>query len=295
MSKLIRIVSRKSKLAMCQAQLVKRNILKHHPNLDVTIIGVSTQGDEILDRSLSKIGGKGLFIKELEHYLLEGRADIAVHSLKDLPANLDPRFQIIATLEREDPSDAFISDKYQSLDEMPERAIVGTSSARRIALLNHYYPHLQTQLLRGNVITRIDKLYQGQYDGIILAYAGVYRLGLQAHIKAKLGVNQFIPAIGQGAICLEALDGNHEITALLSSLNHEHSAICTQVERLVGEALNASCGVPIGVHASLSDLESLQIKAFWVDLEKNYKFATLNGRIMDYRGIARACAKELLA
>lgn len=295
MEKTLRIITRNSQLAMWQAQHVQTKIRELHPEINVEIIGITTQGDRILDKSLDKIGGKGLFIKELEYALLEGRAEIAVHSLKDLPANLSEGFTIAAVLEREESSDAFVSNNYTTLESLPNNAIVGTSSARRVAVLNRYYPHLQVKLLRGNVLTRLKKLDDGEYDGIILAVAGLKRLGLSDRIKQFLSKDEFVPAIGQGALAIEVLASNEYLYHLIKPLTHEDTNICVSGEREVGRFLQASCSIPIAAHATILR-DELRLHAIILDKETGKYCSSIQlGRKENYLSIANLCATELLA
>ncbi len=247
-----KIISRNSELALVQAAFVKEKISELYPELDIEIIGITTKGDKILNKSLDKIGGKGLFIKELEQELLKNNADLAVHSLKDLPVVTPDKFVIPAILKRYDPSDAFISNKYNRLEDMPDNSIIGTSSPRRIALLKKYFPQLSVKLLRGNIQTRLARLDNGEFDGVILATAGIMRLGLEARIKQKLDVNTFIPAIGQGALALEILATRLDLLLLLNRLEDCDTYLTTLAEQEVGRLVGASCNLPIGVYAQIS-------------------------------------------
>jgi hydroxymethylbilane synthase len=265
----IRIVTRNSNLALWQANFVKDQLVKCYPDLEVEIIGVTTSGDKILAKSLDKVGGKGLFIKELENALLENLADIAVHSLKDLPARLNSIFSIGAILKREDAADAFVSNKYKSLDVMPNNAVIGTSSARRIAILKQDYPHLNIKLLRGNIQTRLAKLDNKDYDGIILAVAGLKRLNLSNRITQRLQPNKFLPAIGQGALAVEILSSNNSLIDFLKPLNDITTSLEVGMERQLGSKLNASCSVPIAIYArSIGD--EVKLDAMLWDIEDNF-------------------------
>jgi len=290
----LRIISRNSPLALRQAELVKCRLNTLYPDLRMSIFGVTTLGDKILDKSLDKIGGKGLFIKELELALLEGRAEIAVHSLKDLPANLLPEFSLAAILEREDASDAFVSNSYPSLDSMPETMVIGTSSLRRVAFLKRYYPKLTTKLLRGNFQTRLKKLDEGEYDGIIVATAGLNRLNLAGRIRESLSVELFIPAIGQGALAVEILANNLELNNLLAPLTDPNTFIEVVAEREVGRYLKASCSVPIAVHARIRG-NQFRLKAMVADSEEDiFCFAEVVTVRNNYMEAALDCAKQLL-
>ncbi|UOO89883.1 hydroxymethylbilane synthase [Vitreoscilla massiliensis] len=252
MQKLV-IASRESVLAMWQAQHIQARLQQLYPQIEVSILGMTTQGDQILDKTLSKIGGKGLFVKELEQALLDGRAHLAVHSIKDVPMVLSEGFALAAITEREDPSDAFVSNAYQSLAEMPVGAIVGTASLRREAQVRARYPHLQVQPLRGNVQTRLRKLDEGQYDAIILATSGLKRLQLEERIRAVLVPQESLPAAGQGALGIETLAAADEVIALLAPLNDAQTTACVTAERALARALNGSCQVPLAAYATEED------------------------------------------
>ncbi len=248
---MLRIATRKSPLALWQARHVAQLLKAAHPALELELLELSTRGDEILDRSLSKIGGKGLFIKELEQALNEGRADIAVHSMKDVPADLPPGFAIGAILKREKFSDALVSNTYQSLDELPKQAIVGTSSLRRASQLLQYRPDLKIKPLRGNVGTRLGKLDNGEFDAIILATAGLVRLELSERIAQQLPGTVCLSAIGQGAIGIECRAGDTNSQSLLSMLRCPPTTACVEAERAVNAHLGGSCSSPIAANATL--------------------------------------------
>ena len=249
MQKLV-IASRESVLAMWQAKHIQSRLQQLYPEMEISILGMTTQGDQILDKTLSKIGGKGLFVKELEQALLDGRADLAVHSIKDVPMQLPEAFALTVITEREDPSDAFVSNQYQSLADMPAGAVVGTSSLRREAQVRARYPQLEVKPLRGNVQTRLRKLDEGQYDGILLATSGLKRLGLEERIRAMLIPQESLPAAGQGALGIETLANALEIQALLAPLNDAQTAACVTAERALARALNGSCQVPLAAYAT---------------------------------------------
>jgi hydroxymethylbilane synthase len=240
---------------MWQAEHIRDRLQTLHAGLKVSILGMTTQGDQILDVTLNKIGGKGLFVKELEQALQEGRADLAVHSMKDVPMMLPDGFALPVIGEREDPRDAFVSNKFKLLSELPPGAIVGTSSLRRESQLRARYPHLTIQPLRGNVGTRLRKLDENQYDAIILAAAGLIRLGLASRITALLSTEDSIPAVGQGALGIEIRSGRDELWSLLAPLNHGDSAACVRAERQVSRRLGGSCQVPLGAHGVLKSGE----------------------------------------
>jgi len=261
MIKNITIASRKSPLAIWQAEHIKIKINQLHPDIIVEIKGFKTQGDLMLDQSLATIGGKGLFIKELEQALLSNRADLAVHSMKDLPMDIPLEFKISAITEREDPRDAFISNLYQSLESLPDGSIVGTSSLRRQSQIKAKFPNLIINPLRGNLQTRLRKLDEKEYDAIILAAAGLIRLGLEERITLLLDESTSLPAVGQGALGIEILKTNTNLQELLSPLNHQKTAICVQAERAVSRALAGSCTVPLGAHAIIKN-NKLYLKGF---------------------------------
>ncbi len=243
------IATRRSRLALWQAEHVKQRLQARHGGLAVSLLPMSTRGDELLDRRLDQAGGKGLFVKELENALADGRADIAVHSMKDVPADLPPGFVLAAVMQREDPRDAFVSVHHQDLKSMPAKAVVGTSSLRRQAQVAERYPALEVRLLRGNVETRLAKLDRGEYDAAILAVAGLVRLGLAARIRSRLEIEDSLPAPGQGAMGVECLAGREALLSLLEPLNHPMTQKCVQAERAVSRALGGSCTVPLGAYA----------------------------------------------
>jgi hydroxymethylbilane synthase len=236
---------------MWQAEHIRDRLQTLHTGLKVSILGMTTQGDQILDVTLNKIGGKGLFVKELEQALQEGRADLAVHSMKDVPMMLPDGFALPVIGEREDARDAFVSSKFKLLSELPPGAVVGTSSLRRESQLRARYPHLTIQPLRGNVGTRLRKLDENQYDAIILAAAGLIRLDLKNRITALLSPEDSIPAVGQGALGIEIRSTRHDLLPLLAPLDHGGTAACVRAERQVSRRLGGSCQVPLGAHGVL--------------------------------------------
>ncbi len=244
------IASRESALAMWQAEHIRNRLTALYPGLQVRIEGMTTRGDQILDRTLSKIGGKGLFIKELEQALQAGRADIAVHSMKDVPMQLPPGFSLAAVTERANPLDAFVSNHYDSPAALPAGAVVGTASLRREAQIRARYPHLRVQPLRGNVQTRLRKLDEGQFDAVILAAAGLERLQLAARIRCLLPAADSLPAGGQGGLGIEIADHRDDLRALLAPLNHADTAACVTAERALARALDGSCQVPLAAYAT---------------------------------------------
>ncbi len=243
------IATRESALALWQTHHIRDRLGALHPDLRVAILGVTTEGDRRLDASLAGIGGKGLFIKELETALADGRADLAVHSMKDVPMQLPAGFAIAAITAREDPRDAFVSLRYRQLAELPPGAKVGTSSLRRESQIRARYPQLDVRPLRGNVDTRLRKLDEGQYDAVVLAAAGLKRLGFAARITAILGPDESLPAAGQGALGIECRSERADLLALLRPLDDAATAWCVRAERAVSRALAGSCVVPIGAYA----------------------------------------------
>ncbi len=251
MTETIRIATRKSPLAMWQAEHVADALRAAHPGLHVEILGMSTQGDKILDTPLAKIGGKGLFVKELEARMLEGDADIAVHSMKDVPVELPQGLHLPVIMQREDPRDAFVSNRYAHLDDLPEGAVVGTSSLRRQCQLADRRPDLVLKSLRGNVNTRLRKLDEGEYDAVILAAAGLIRLGFGERIRTTLDPADSLPAIGQGAVGIECRSDDTRVNALIAPLHHTDTADRVRAERAFNARLEGGCQVPIGGHAVL--------------------------------------------
>ena len=247
------IASRESMLAMWQAEHIKGRLKALYPDCEVEILGMTTRGDQILDRTLSKIGGKGLFIKELEQALQDGRADLAVHSIKDVPMELPEGFALAAIGERASPFDAFVSNQSARLEEMPAGAIVGTSSLRREAQLRAKFPHLTINPLRGNVQTRLSKLDNGDYDAVILAAAGLQRLGLDGRIREILSPADSLPAAGQGALGIEIAARRTDLADILRPLNHEETAACVTAERALARALGGSCQVPLAAYCVMED------------------------------------------
>ena len=261
MSKLV-IATRESRLALWQAEHVKALLSQH--GHEATLLGMTTRGDQILDRSLSKVGGKGLFVKELELALEEGRADLAVHSLKDVPMDLPEGFTLACVLEREDARDALVSPKYASLAELPPGAVVGTSSLRRVVLLRALRPDLRIEPLRGNLDTRLRKLDEGHYDAIVLAAAGLKRLGLAQRICQLFEPADMLPSAGQGALAIEIRSARTDLLQLLSPLAHQTTWVAVAAERGVSRAMGGSCSMPLAAHASFAG-EYLQLSAAWGD------------------------------
>lgn len=252
MTDLLRIATRKSPLALWQAEFIRDELLRLHPGLTVELVTFTTQGDKILDTPLARIGGKGLFVKELEVALLDGRADIAVHSMKDVPMEFPEGLGLVAIGEREDPRDAFVSSRYASIDALPAGAVVGTSSLRRQCQLRHHRPDLVIRDLRGNVNTRLAKLDAGDYDALILASAGLKRLGFTDRIRSEIPPEYSLPAVGQGALGIEARLGDERIAALVAPLNHDTTAVRVRMERALNRRLQGGCQVPIAGFAELA-------------------------------------------
>ncbi len=255
----IRIATRKSPLAMWQAEFVRDSLIAAHPGLEVELLGMSTQGDKILDSPLAKIGGKGLFVKELEVCMLEGDADIAVHSMKDVPVEFPEGLHLAVICEREDPRDAFVSNTFKTLDELPQGAKVGTSSMRRQCQLRERRPDLQIIDLRGNVNTRLRKLDEGQYDAIILAAAGLIRLGFNDRITQLMETDISLPAIGQGAVGIECRTDDERVNGLLAALNDAETYTRVIAERAMNNRLEGGCQVPIAGYAVL-DGDTLHLR-----------------------------------
>jgi hydroxymethylbilane synthase len=274
------IATRESRLAMWQAEHVQAILqsLGH----TVQLLGMTTQGDQILDRSLSKVGGKGLFVKELEVALSEGRADIAVHSLKDVPMDMPEGFELACVMEREDPRDAWVSAQYSTLMDLPQGAVVGTSSLRRTVLLRALRPDLKIEPLRGNLDTRLRKLDEGQYSGIILAAAGLKRLALTDRIRHIFDTDQMLPAAGQGALGIEICTGRTDLLIALKPLVHSRSWLAVAAERAVSRAMGGSCSMPLAAHATLSG-QVLSLRAAWGNPEGEASLVTahISGQVND--------------
>ena len=245
------IASRESRLAMWQAQHVRERLLALYPHCDVQILGMTTRGDQILDRTLSKVGGKGLFVKELEVAMSEGRADLAVHSLKDVPMDLPDGFALAAVLAREDARDAFVSNTHATLASLPPGAVVGTSSLRRQALIAARFPQLVIRPLRGNLDTRLAKLDRGEYAAIILAAAGLIRLGLPQRIRELIAPQDSLPAPGQGAMTIEICSDRTDLAGWLAPLNDHDSAQAVTAERTLSKAFGGSCQIPLAAYATV--------------------------------------------
>jgi len=289
------IATRESRLALWQAEHIKARLEALYPACQVELLGMTTRGDQILDRPLAKVGGKGLFIKELETALLDGRADIAVHSMKDVPMSMEAPFHLACICDREDPFDAFVSNRYESLEDMPPGTIVGTSSLRRESQLHVRYPYLGVTSLRGNLDTRLRKLDEGQYDAIILAAAGLKRLGMHARIRGVLSAEQSLPAVGQGALGVECLSSRTDLIAALQPLHDAATAACVLAERAVSRALAGSCEVPLGAYAELQEGQ-LWLRGF-VALPDGSRMvqAEARGPAADAESLGLALAEQLKA
>ena len=292
------IASRESRLAMWQALHVQDCLQKCYPDCDVQILGMTTRGDQILDKALSKVGGKGLFVKELETALEDGRADLAVHSLKDVPMVMPEGFDLSCVMAREDARDAFVSNDYASLEELPTGAIVGTSSLRRESVLRAKFPHLKIEPLRGNLDTRMGKLDQDEYQAIILAAAGLKRLGLESRIRAFLPYDPYTPAAGQGALGIETLSKHPHIQAWLAPLNDMPTLLAVSAERMVSRQLGGSCEVPLAAHA-VWDQNQMSIRSFVASVDgKAICLASGSGTVEsveDAEALGLTVAKDLLS
>lgn len=256
------IATRESRLALWQAEHVK-TLLEERLGWQVELLGMTTLGDQILDRSLSKVGGKGLFVKELETALLDGRADIAVHSLKDVPMDLPDGFALACVLAREDPRDALVSNDFSSLDELPPGAVVGTSSLRRLVLLKNLRPDLRIEPLRGNLDTRLRKLDEGHYQAIVLAAAGLKRLGLSSRIRQAFEPEQMLPAAGQGALGIEVRADRQDLIVALATLAHQPTWLAVTAERTVSRAMGGSCSMPLAAFIRAAQSEQMRLQAAW--------------------------------
>lgn len=293
-SKLV-IATRASRLALWQAEHVQARLQALYPACEVSLLKMTTRGDQILDRTLSKVGGKGLFVKELETALLDGRADLAVHSLKDVPVDLQSPFSLPVILERDDPRDAFVSSRYASLAELPAGAIVGTSSLRREAQLRARFPQLEVKPLRGNLDTRLGKLDRGEYDAIILAAAGLRRLGLAERIRSLLEPDISLPAAGQGALGIEILESRTDLDGWLKPLECAQTAACAIAERAVSRVLGGSCQVPLAAYAQVQG-DSLRVDALVAEPDGSHIVRShRSGSVADALELGEDAARELLA
>jgi hydroxymethylbilane synthase len=289
------IASRESALAMWQARHIQSRLQTLYPEAEVTILGMTTTGDQILDTPLAKVGGKGLFVKELETALADGRADLAVHSMKDVPMNLPEGFILAATGEREDPRDAFVSNDFASLEDLPLGSIVGTSSLRRQSQLQARFPHLKIESLRGNLQTRLRKLDDGQYAAIILAAAGLIRLELGHRIRQFIAPELSIPAVGQGALGIEICASRQDLIATLAPLNHPDTQVCVEAERGMSRALAGSCTVPLGAYA-VCEADNIRITGFVASVDgKQMLIETATGSRNNAEALGKALASKLVA
>lgn len=293
--RVIRIATRQSALALWQAEFVKAALEQAHPGLQVELLPMTTKGDRILDAPLAKVGGKGLFIKELEIAMQEGRADIAVHSMKDVPVEMPEGFDIHCICEREDPRDAFVSNNYADLNDLPQGAIVGTSSLRRQVQIRQVRPDVQIRDLRGNVNTRLAKLDAGEYDAIILAAAGLIRLDMAQRIRTYLPVEQSLPAVGQGAVGIECRSDDKDLLALLAPLHHQPTASRVVAERALNGALQGGCQVPIGSHAML-DGDTLTVRGLVGGVSSGKLVqCEISGNVADASTLGLQAAQQLFA
>jgi len=293
MKKKLVIATRRSRLAMWQAEHIKEKLEALHKGLQVELLPLSTRGDELLDRRLDDAGGKGLFVKELETALAEARADLAVHSMKDVPAELPPGFSIAAIPAREDPRDVLVSKRFASLAEMPAGGTIGTSSLRRSAQIVERYPALDIRLLRGNVDTRLAKLDRGDYDAIVLAVAGLKRLGLEARATASLSEDEMLPAPGQGALGIECLAAREEVVALLAPLADGSTTACVLAERAVSRALGGNCSLPLAAFAQ-ANMDNMRLRALVASADgRRVVRCELEGDIADPLALGERAAQEL--
>ena len=289
------IASRESALAMWQALHIQARLQALYPQCDVQILGMTTTGDQILDSPLSRIGGKGLFVKELEMALADGSADLAVHSMKDVPMNLPEGFILAATGEREDARDAFVSNNFANLQSLPHGSVVGTSSLRRQSQLQHRFPHLKIESLRGNVQTRLRKLDEGQYAAIILAAAGLIRLDLGGRIRDFISPTDSIPAVGQGALGIEIRADRSDLLEILAPLNHVDTQLCVEAERAFSRALAGSCTVPLGAYA-LCDGDNINMAGFVASVDGTQMLREkVTGLQTNADAVGRALAAKLVA
>ena len=289
------IASRESPLAMWQALHIQSRLQALYPETMIEILGMTTTGDQILDTPLAKVGGKGLFVKELEMALADGRADLAVHSMKDVPMNLPEGFLMAATGEREDPRDAFVSNNFASLEDLPIGSVVGTSSLRRQSQLQARLPHLKIESLRGNLQTRLRKLDEGQYAAIILAAAGLIRLGLEARIRSAISPELSIPAVGQGALGIEISASRTDLLATLAPLNHADTQVCVEAERGMSRALAGSCTVPLGAYATCK-ADKIYITGFVASVDGTQMLVeSISGSRDQAEALGKALADQLRA
>ena len=288
------IATRESPLALWQAEHVRTLLMNQHAGLQVELLGMTTLGDRILDRPLTKEGGKGLFVKELEHALLEGRAQLAVHSLKDVPMQLEPQFELAAVLQREDPRDCLVSNRYAALEDMPAGARIGTSSLRRELMLRAHFPPLAIHSVRGNVGTRLGKLDHGDFDALVLAAAGLKRLGYAERIRQIIPTNVSLPAPGQGALGIEIRSDDKRTAALLAPLNHPLTMAATAAERAVSRGLGGNCQVPLAAYAEVEG-DALRLRAIVGDANTGeHASVEVSGPIADPDALARRAVGKLM-
>ncbi|WP_203298800.1 hydroxymethylbilane synthase [Marinobacter sediminum] len=292
----LRIATRSSALALWQAEFIKAELERLNNDITVELVKIKTQGDKILDVPLAKIGGKGLFVKELEEAMLDGRADLAVHSMKDVPMHFPEGLGLVAICEREDPTDAFVSNNYDNVDALPDGAVVGTASLRREAQLRAYRPDLQIRVLRGNVNTRLAKLDAGDYDAIVLASSGLKRLGFHDRIRYCLPDTISLPAVGQGALGIECRLDDNELRTMLEPLNHVDTWDRVSAERALNRRLEGGCQVPIAAYALLEDNDTLWLRGL-VGAVDGTQILRVEGRAPRSEGerLGRELAEDLLA
>lgn len=294
MSDSIIIATRESPLALWQAEHVQALLCERYPEKDVKLLGMTTKGDQILDKTLSKIGGKGLFVKELEVAMQEGSAHLAVHSLKDVPMELPEGFVLAAVSSREDPRDAFVSPRYETLESMPAGSVVGTASLRRELMLRSKFPHLVVKPVRGNVGTRLRKLDSGEYDALIMASAGLKRLGLEERIREIISDEISLPSPGQGALGLECLADDEKTREAVAFINDEQTRACCLAERAVSRALGGSCQVPLAAYATITD-STMRLRALIGDHTTGELVATeQTGPWTEYERLASEAVEALL-
>lgn len=294
MSDSIIIATRESPLALWQAEHVQALLRERYPEKDVKLLGMTTKGDQILDKTLSKIGGKGLFVKELEVAMQEGSAHLAVHSLKDVPMELPEDFVLAAVSSREDPRDAFVSPRYETLESMPAGSVVGTASLRRELMLRSKFPHLVVKPVRGNVGTRLRKLDSGEYDALIMASAGLKRLGLEERIREIISDEISLPSPGQGALGLECLANDEKTREAVAFINDEQTRACCLAERAVSRALGGSCQVPLAAYATIAD-STMRLRALIGDHTTGELVATEQiGPWTEYERLASEAVEALL-
>ena len=294
MSDSIVIATRESPLALWQAEHVQALLAKRYPEKDVHLLGITTKGDRILDKTLSKIGGKGLFVKELEMAMQEGAAHLAVHSLKDVPMELPEGFVLAAVSSREDPRDAFVSPRYESLESMPAGAVVGTASLRRELMLRSRFPHLKVKPVRGNVGTRLKKLDSGEYDALVMASAGFKRLGLKDRIREIISDDVSLPSPGQGALGIECLQSDLDTQQAVAFINDEKTRACCLAERAVSRALGGSCQVPLAAYATIED-SVMRLRALVGDHTTGESVSTeVRGDWQTYEQLAQKAVEDLL-